>query len=121
QEHAVMEEQVNARRSGLTSTYELEIMRPDGIRRLLSMTACPHFADDGSYSGALGTFQDVTETRQMARQLQQAQKMEAVGVLAGGIAHDFNNILQAMLGFADLASDHLEPGSEEADCIAEIR
>src|SRR5690606_11725837 len=91
------------RRQGITSSYELEIVRPDGTRRRISMAACPQFDDNGEYAGALGTFQDITETRQMEVQLQQAQKMEAVGVLAGGIAHDFNNILQAMLGFADLA------------------
>lgn len=41
--------------------------------------------------------------QQKERQLQIAQRMEALGTLAGGIAHDFNNILGAILGYTDLA------------------
>jgi PAS domain S-box-containing protein len=68
----------------------------------------------------LGVFHDITEKKRaekeknlLQEQLQQAQKMEAIGTLAGGIAHDFNNILTAILGYAELASLDL-PG----DCKA---
>jgi PAS domain S-box-containing protein len=55
-----------------------------------------------------GIFRDVTERERLKRQLQQAQKMEAIGTLAGGIAHDFNNILGIILGNTELAMDDIQ-------------
>ncbi len=48
----------------------------------------------------------------LEQQLNQANKMEALGNLAGGIAHDFNNILAAILGFAELSLIKSEPNSD---------
>ena len=56
----------------------------------------------------------------LERQVQHAQKLESLGVLAGGIAHDFNNLLMAILGNADLALDELSPHSPARGNIKEI-
>jgi PAS domain S-box-containing protein len=59
--------------------------------------------DEDNLIGTFGVIRDLTEHHRMQNQLQQSQKMEAIGTLAGGIAHDFNNILGAIMGYTQLA------------------
>src|SRR5262249_50585169 len=59
----------------------------------------------GTANGAVMVYHDATESHETARQLLQAQKMEAVGQLPGGIAHDFNNILTVITGTIGMLAD----------------
>ena len=71
----------------------------------------------GPIKGYIVTISDISEAKRLEAQLQQAQKMEAIGTLAGGIAHDFNNILGAIIGYAELAKMKAPP---ESDVVADL-
>ena len=73
--------------------------------------------DSEGRSEIIAICHDISGRKQLEEQLRQAQKMEALGILAGGIAHDFNNILAAIIGYAEMAKRSLpqEAGGAGAD------
>ncbi len=87
---------------GSLKDYELIFHKTDGtkIEALLSSTV--RRDNNRTIVGYQGIIRDVTNFKQIQKQLLHAQKMEPWGFWAGGIAHDFNNLLQAVLGYSDL-------------------
>jgi PAS domain S-box-containing protein len=70
--HKRIEEQLSKRRKGIASSYDLEIIRPDGRKRQLIVTGTPRFSQDGKYLGALAIFFDVTKRKQAEEALRKA-------------------------------------------------
>ena len=88
--------------SGRVWRGEITNRRKDGTLCTEEMTITPVRSSGTDISHFVAIKQDITERKLLERQLQQAQKMEAVGRLAGGVAHDFNNMLGVITGYCEL-------------------
>ena len=75
----------------------------DGRELLIADSGAPIRDADGQMLGVVLVFRDVSEQHKVEAALQNAAKLEAVGLLAGGIAHDFNNLLSGIFGHIHLA------------------
>ena len=121
QEAERMRERYEARKQGLSETYETNIIRKDGQRRWIETKAAPLLDGTGRIVGSIGANSDITDRKLLEEQLRWSQKMEAVGRLAGGVAHDFNNLLTVIQGYADLLRQQMEPGDPHIRKVDVIR
>ncbi|MBI5522723.1 MAG: PAS domain S-box protein [Desulfarculus sp.] len=112
----------------LVEQYENPVLTKSGEERLVAWRNAYFLDEQGRLQGALSSGEDITdrrreekERRSLEAQIQHAQKLESLGVLAGGIAHDFNNLLVSMLGNAELALLDLPPESPVRARLVDLR
>ena len=110
---------------GRAATLASRHRRKDGSTFPVEIMVALLETPDGPY--VFGIARDVSERlraesdrQQLEAQLQQSQKMEAVGQLTGGVAHDFNNLLQVINAGADLALADIEPNHVARPVLEEV-
>lgn len=103
------------------------VSRVGGEERVFEVTITPIVGDFGEPTGTTGTARDITDRRRLeherardAARMQDAQKLESLGLLAGGVAHDFNNLLGVIQANAELARLDLPADSPVREPFTEI-
>jgi len=91
-----------------------------GETRQLVVSGAPIEGPDGTPTGGVFAFRDVTDKNRVERELTKTQRLEALGVLAGGIAHDFNNLLTVVLGGLSLLETDANLGPRSRGLIRDV-
>jgi PAS domain S-box-containing protein len=93
-------------------------IRKDGSTFPIDFVSAP-IREQGRLTGAVVVFRDISERqraeeerRQLEVRMQQAQKLDSLGMLAGGLAHDFNNLLLSVLCNASVAMERAPANSD---------
>ena len=99
----------------------------DGTEIPIEYSGAPIKDSNGIVAGFVLVLKDIRERKQaeaqrcqLEAQLRQAQKLEALGILAGGIAHDFNNILGTILGYTELLLEEYTDYTGELEYLEQI-
>ena len=88
--------------------------------RMIDAEVAVHEIQYGGRQAQLAVIMDITGRCELEDQLRQAQKMEAVGMLAGGVAHDFNNLLTIIAGYSQLILGTLGPKDPNRHSVEQI-
>ncbi len=92
---------------GKTWAGEFQVQRRDGTVFHAHVSDTPIYNSRNELIATIGLSTDITERKEMAFRLRQAQKLESIGTLASGVAHEINNPLMGMMNYAELARDRI--------------
>lgn len=102
QDNAFYQEMWDTIRAGQVWHGRLINRKKDGDLYTDEAIITPIRNEAGEIVNYVSVQRDVTRELQLEEQYHQAQKMQAVGLLAGGVAHDFNNLLTPIRGYAEM-------------------
>jgi PAS domain S-box-containing protein len=108
--------------SSLNGGWKGEIMnrKKDGTEFPIHLSTAVIYEPNGFPVALIGVATDITERKHLETQLQQSQKLEAIGKLAGGVAHDFNNLLTVIQGYSELLLAQINANDPISEQIRQI-
>jgi PAS domain S-box-containing protein len=104
-----------------SAEFEARFLHTNGSDRFLGFRLKSEPSIGREPMGFQAVGRDITAQRLMENQVQQFQKMEAIGKLAGGMAHDFNNLLTVILSHAEGAAQDLPPDDTAQKDLKQIQ
>jgi PAS domain S-box-containing protein len=107
-----VQEESSKRAEGISSRYEVALLRKDG-KEVSGLVSARPLLREGVFAGTLAVFTDLTEVRKMEQQVAQSGKLAAIGQLVAGVAHELNNPLTSVIGYSQLLM--------KAQCSEEIK
>jgi PAS domain S-box-containing protein len=94
--------------------------KKDGTEFPIHLSTAVIYEQSGFPIALIGVATDITDRKHLETQLQQSQKLEAIGKLAGGVAHDFNNLLTVIQGYSELLLAKINANDPIAEQIKQI-
>jgi PAS domain S-box-containing protein len=112
EQYALVQKETTQRIQGNISVYELDIMRPNGEKRTILITAVPQHNKEGAFSGTYGVFRDISERKQAEAEIKlkneelsksNAEKDKFFSI----IAHDLRSPFNGFLGLTEIMAEEL--------------
>lgn len=97
-----IEEQLEIRKTGQVSTYEMQVIRDDDTKRQVQVTASPRFSKEGEFLGSFSLLVDITDLKLAEEELRSSAaktaQLEGIHQTAATLAHEINNPLTGVIG-----------------------
>jgi len=105
---------------GISSQNIESIFTGNDARSIPVRFSCEPIRKLGNVIGAVVSFADISQQKEMEFMLIQSQKMEAIGRLTGGVSHDFNNLLTVIMGNLQFLQRHLNADDKTTTLVNKI-